>query len=118
MQYALAEPRERFRLASVNPRKAPVVRALLNRHRGRQALVLSTYVGQLRALAAELAPIVTGQTPHVERSELYDRFRSGDHPVLCVSKVANFALDLPSAGVAIEISGTFGSLVAELPAAA
>jgi len=30
-------------------------------------------------------------------------------PVLCVSKVANFAIDLPSASVAIEVSGTFGS---------
>ena len=42
-------------------------------------------------------------------AELYDRFRAGELPVLCVSKVANFALDLPSAGVAIEVSGTFGS---------
>jgi DNA excision repair protein ERCC-3 len=110
MQYALADPRERFRLASANPSKTPVVRALLDRHRGRQALVLATYVGQLRALAAELgAPIVTGQTPHAERSQLYERFRAGELPVLCVSKVANFALDLPSAGVAIEVSGTFGS---------
>ena len=110
MQYALAEPRERFRLASANPRKAAIVRALLDRHRGRQALVLATYVDQLRSLAAELdAPVVTGKTPHHERSELYDRFRAGELPVLCVSKVANFALDLPSAGLAIEVSGTFGS---------
>jgi DNA excision repair protein ERCC-3 len=110
MEYALAEQRERFRLASVNPSKMAIVRALLDRHRGRQALVLATYVAQLRALAAELgAPLVTGRTPHAERSELYDRFRAGELPVLCVSKVANFALDLPSAGVAIEVSGTFGS---------
>ena len=110
MQYALAEPRERFRIASTNPRKTAVVRALLDRHRGRQALVLATYVGQLKQLAAQLgAPIVTGQTPHAERSGLYDRFRAGELPVLCVSKVANFALDLPSAGVAIEVSGTYGS---------
>ena len=110
MQYALAEPRERFRIASTNPSKSPVVHALLDRHRGRQALVLATYVGQLKQLAAQLgAPIVTGQTPHAERSRLYDRFRAGELPVLCVSKVANFALDLPSAGVAIEVSGTYGS---------
>jgi DNA excision repair protein ERCC-3 len=110
MQYALAEPRERFRLASANPRKTAIVSALLDRHRGRQALVLATYVDQLKALAAELgAPIVTGQTPHAERSRLYDRFRAGELPALCVSKVANFALDLPSAAVAIEVSGTFGS---------
>jgi DNA excision repair protein ERCC-3 len=110
MRYALAEPRERFRLAATNPAKHAVARALLDRHPGRQALVLATYVGQLKALAKELhAPIVTGQTPMVERSRLYERFRVGALPVLCVSKVANFALDLPSAAVAIEVSGTFGS---------
>jgi DNA excision repair protein ERCC-3 len=110
MAYALAEPRERFRLASTNASKGPIVRALLDRHRGRQALVMATYVGQLKVLAAELgAPIVTGRTPLAERTQLYDRFRAGEIPVLCVSKVANFALDLPSAGVAIEVSGSFGS---------
>jgi DNA excision repair protein ERCC-3 len=110
MAYALAEPRERFRLASSNPSKGPIVRALLDRHRGRQALVMATYVGQLKALAAELgAPIITGKTPLAERTQTYDRFRAGELPVLCVSKVANFALDLPSAGVAIEVSGSFGS---------
>ena len=30
-------------------------------------------------------------------------------PVLVVSKVANFAIDLPDASIAIQISGTFGS---------
>ena len=29
--------------------------------------------------------------------------------VLVVSKVANFSVDLPEAGVAIQVSGTFGS---------
>ena len=110
MQYALAEPRERFRLASTNPAKHAIVPALLDRHPGRQALLLATYVAQLKELAAELcAPIVTGQTPQAERSRLYGRFRTGELPVLCVSKVANFALDLPSAAVAIEASGSFGS---------
>ncbi len=110
MSYALAEPRERFRLASCNPTKTAVLQALLERHRGRQALVLATYVSQLKDLAEQLdAPIVTGKTPLPERSRLYERFRAGELPVLCVSKVANFALDLPSAAVAIEVSGTFGS---------
>jgi DNA excision repair protein ERCC-3 len=110
MQYALAGPRERFRLASTNPAKHAIVPALLDRHPGRRALLLATYVAQLKELAAELcAPIVTGQTPQAERSRLDERFRTGELPVLCVSKVANFALDLPSAAVAIEASGSFGS---------
>ncbi|MGI8801160.1 MAG: DNA repair helicase XPB [Solirubrobacteraceae bacterium] len=110
MSYALADPRERFRLASSNPSKAAIVRTLLDRHHGLQALVLATYVGQLGALAEDLdAPIITGRTPLPERTTLYDRFRAGELPVLCVSKVANFALDLPTAALAIQVSGTFGS---------
>jgi DNA excision repair protein ERCC-3 len=55
------------------------------------------------------APLITSKTPHVERERLYASFRSGETPVLIVSKVANFAIDLPDANVAIEISGQFGS---------
>ena len=61
-------------------------------------------------MAAALdAPIITGRTPKPERLELYSRFRDGDLRVLVVSKVGNFAVDLPEASVIIQISGTFGS---------
>ena len=55
------------------------------------------------------APIITGKTSTKERDELYGKFRSGQIRVLVVSKVANFAIDLPDASMAIQISGTFGS---------
>ena len=110
MQYALADERERFRLASTNAAKDALVRRVLARHPGAQALVVGLYVGQLRRIAAALgAPVVDGRTPRHEREDLYDAFRAGRLPVLCVSKVANFALDLPSAAVAVQVSGTFGS---------
>ncbi|HVG00920.1 MAG TPA: helicase-related protein, partial [Chloroflexia bacterium] len=48
-------------------------------------------------------------TPNVERDRLYELFRSGQLKMLVVSKVANFAIDLPDANVAIQVSGTFGS---------
>src|SRR6185312_16349587 len=41
--------------------------------------------------------------------KLYDQFRQGKIKRLVVSKVANFAIDLPDASVAIQVSGTFGS---------
>lgn len=110
MRYALADERERFRLASENPAKLPAVRAALARHPGAQALVIGHYLGQLERLARELgAPLITGRTARDEREELYGAFRAGEIPLLCVSKVANFALDLPSASVAVQVSGTFGS---------
>ena len=55
------------------------------------------------------APLITGKTPHAEREMLYEAFRTGSIAVLVVSKVANFAIDLPDASVAIQVSGTFGS---------
>src|SRR5262249_44129852 len=46
---------------------------------------------------------------NTQREKLYDRFRRGELKRLVVSKVANFAIDLPDANVAIQVSGTFGS---------
>jgi DNA excision repair protein ERCC-3 len=53
--------------------------------------------------------MIYGQTPNSVREELYSKFKSGEIKVLVVSKVANFAVDLPDASVAIQVSGTFGS---------
>ena len=55
------------------------------------------------------APLITGQTPSSEREELYARFKTGGLGALVVSKVANFAIDLPDASCAIQISGSYGS---------
>jgi DNA excision repair protein ERCC-3 len=110
MPYAVAPPREKFRLASENPDKLPVVRRLLDRHPGEPALVIGMYVDQLRHLAGALGvPLLTGSTGQRKRDTLYRDFREGRIPVLAVSKVANFAVDLPDASVAIQVSGTFGS---------
>ena len=55
------------------------------------------------------APLITGKTRQAERDRLFADFRSGRIKRLVVSKVANFAIDLPDANVAIQISGSFGS---------
>jgi len=110
LEYAVADPRQKFRIASENPAKAGLVRQLLKRHAGDQVLIIGQYINQLNQIASGLgAPIITGKTPNVARESLYDEFRAGNLKVLVVSKVANFAIDLPDASVAIQISGTFGS---------
>lgn len=110
-RYAVAEDdAERIRIAAENPAKIPVVRMLVAEHHDDHVLVIGQYLDQLEALAEALhAPLLTGKTPVKERERLYDAFRAGDLPVLVVSKVANFAIDLPDANVAIQVSGTFGS---------
>ncbi len=108
--YEAAAPRSKFRLASENPAKLDVVQQLIERHADGRILVIGQYINQLRALQAALgAPLITGKTPNSERQELYDAFRQGVERVLIVSKVGNFAIDLPDANVAIQVSGTFGS---------
>jgi DNA excision repair protein ERCC-3 len=108
--YATAEPEERYRMASTARTKLPVVTSILARHPGEPALVIGAYLDQLEELGEVLdAPIIQGSTKNREREELYDRFRRGELPVLVVSKVANFSIDLPEASVAVQMSGTFGS---------
>jgi len=109
-RYAAAATRLKFRVASENPAKVPVVERLVERHRGERVLVIGQYIDQLEAIAAHFqAPVITGKTPNPERERLYDAFRSGALKLLVVSKVGNFAIDLPDASVAIQVSGTFGS---------
>ncbi|SDH49063.1 DNA repair helicase XPB [Desulfosporosinus hippei] len=110
MDYALAEEKGKFRLAAENPRKLEKVSELMECHKEDLVLVIGQYVRQLELLARELkAPLITGKTPQRERERLYEEFRSGSLHCLVVSKVANFAIDLPDANVAIQVSGTFGS---------
>ena len=110
MLYAAAEPDERYRLAATAGGKDDVVARLLARHPDEPALVIGQYLDQLEDLGNRLdAPVVTGATAVAERERLFDRFRAGELPVLVVSKVANFSIDLPEAAVAIQVSGAFGS---------
>lgn len=105
-----AGSREQYRLASENPAKIDVVKRLLRHHSGAQTLIIGQYLNQLETISAELGvPFISGQMPQNQRNELYTAFRKGEQHVLVVSKVANFAVDLPDASVAVEISGSFGS---------
>jgi DNA excision repair protein ERCC-3 len=108
--YERADQRGRFRIAAENPAKIPVIRELMGRHPGEKILVIGQYLDQLARVAGILGcPLLTGGTPQAERERLYHEFRDGSLDRLIVSSVANFAVDLPDASVAIQISGKFGS---------
>ncbi|QNE37299.1 DNA repair helicase XPB [Leifsonia shinshuensis] len=110
LSYAAAADDERYRLAATAPAKLDVVRQLVDRHAGERILVIGQYLDQIDELAEALgAPQLTGATPVDERERLYQEFRDGTTPVLVVSKVANFSVDLPEATVAIQVSGSYGS---------
>ncbi|MBQ7157985.1 MAG: DEAD/DEAH box helicase [Treponema sp.] len=110
IEYAVAEPRKKHRIASENPAKIPVVQELVRRSPDDKILIIGQYLDQLDEIAKLLAaPIITGKTPNDERDQIYSAFRANKIRVLVVSKVANFAIDLPDASMAIQVSGTFGS---------
>jgi DNA excision repair protein ERCC-3 len=110
MSYAVAEPEAKYKMCATARTKLPVVKKIVEQHRGDQVLVIGAYLDQLDELSAELeAPVIEGKTTNKERERLFDAFRAGEISTLVVSKVANFSIDLPEATVAIQVSGTFGS---------
>ena len=110
IEYAVAPARTKHRLASENPVKTEVTKEIISRFPEDKILVIGQYLEQLEVLSKELkTPIITGKTPNAERDKIYQDFREGKIHVLVVSKVANFAIDLPDASLAIQVSGTFGS---------
>jgi DNA excision repair protein ERCC-3 len=112
MDYAVADPREKIRIASTSAMKDLIAEELIYMHQAEndRILIIGQYIEQLDRLTTHLnIPLVTGKTPNRKREELFGAFRSGEIKHLIVSKVGNFAIDLPDANVLIQVSGTFGS---------
>lgn len=110
IEYAVASVREKHKIASQNEEKNEIVKEIVELYPQDKILVIGQYLEQLDKIAKILnCPIITGKTPNSERDKIYDDFKKGGIRVLVVSKVANFAIDLPDASLAIQVSGTFGS---------
>ena len=110
IEYATAPERAKYRLAAENPEKLNVLDELLVKHHKDQVLIIGMYLEQLNTVARRCAaPIITGKTPVKKRRLLYEQFKTGQISTLIVSKVGNFAVDLPNANVMIQISGMYGS---------
>lgn len=110
LKYSVSDDREKYRLASENPAKLDAIEKIMNVHGHNNILIIGQYLQQLDVISKHFnLPMITGNTPLVERERLYKAFREGREPCLIVSRVANFSIDLPDARVAIQVSGTFGS---------
>jgi DNA excision repair protein ERCC-3 len=110
LEYALADQRHKYRIAACSPAKLTVLEELLEKHPREQTLIIGMYLDQLDRVQRRFGfSLLTGETPARERRQLYERFRNGTLQQLIISKVGNFAIDLPDASVMIQISGTFGS---------
>ena len=110
MAYATAPAKRKFGIAARNRKKLSIMEELVLRHGEERILIIGDYLDQMHEAAAKMGvPLITGKMPEKKREEFYRMFRDGAIRVLAVTKVANFALNLPEASVAIQISGTFGS---------
>lgn len=110
LAYATAELRNKHRIASENPAKEEVVAELLSMHEDQRIIIIGQYLSQLKSISKRFdIPLITGATKNDERETLYDQFRRGEIRSIVLSKVGNFAIDLPDANVLIQVSGTFGS---------
>src|SRR5262249_41630907 len=70
MEYAVAEWRNKYRIASENPGKDDIVAALLARYHDSRVLIIGQYLRQLRQLSKRFGlPLITGQTSNVERED-------------------------------------------------
>jgi DNA excision repair protein ERCC-3 len=110
MVYAVTEERQKYRVAAESPVKFDVLDKLIAKHPDEQLLIIGMYLDQLAQVQERYSyPIITGKTAVRERRKLYQQFKEGEVQRLIISKVGNFAIDLPDASVMIQISGTFGS---------
>ncbi|WP_438446734.1 DNA repair helicase XPB [Gorillibacterium sp. sgz5001074] len=112
MRYAFSGARDKIRIAGENPLKLSWIDRILRFHSASQdrILIIGQYLDQLRAVSERTgAPMISGEMKQDERERMFQAFREGSLKCLVVSKVANFAVDLPDASVAVQISGSFGS---------
>ncbi len=99
--------REARRILQETPAKLEVLAEILRRHAGQRVLVFTNDNATVyRISRALLLPSITHQTDVKERRALLDAFTDGSLPVLVTSRVLNEGVDLPSAEVAVVLSGT------------
>lgn len=109
-RYDAGTAREKHRIAAQNSRKLTIAKHLVSTHGDADLLILGHYLDPLTEMASLLTcPLITGQTPQRDRDMWFERFRRKETRRLVLSRVANMAVNLPNASVAIQLSGLFGS---------
>jgi len=110
LHYRTSPARMKMRIAGVNARKIEVVLKIIKMHSDKSILIIGQFIAQLEQLSKTLGiPLITGKTSHDQREQYFEQYKRGLLRRLIVSKVANFAVDLPDASVAIQVSGSYGS---------
>lgn len=102
--------KERFKISSCNSLKIDKTIELLKKHKDDKILIIWEYLDQLEEIHKKThIPIITWKIKPEKREEIFTQFREWKINKLLLSRVANFAIDLPDANVLIQVSWLYGS---------
>jgi superfamily II DNA or RNA helicase len=94
-------------IARTATKKLDTLDTLLKRHHDDRVIIFTANNDFAYDISREfIVPCITHQTPTEERTEILDRFRTGDYSMLVTSQVLDEGIDVPAANVGIILSGS------------
>jgi len=95
------------RIARTATKKLDTLDNLLKRHHDDRIIVFTANNDFAYDISQEfILPCITHQTDTDERTEILERFRSGEYSMLATSQVLDEGIDVPAANVGIILSGS------------
>jgi len=94
-------------IARTAEKKLDTLDNLLKRHYGDRTIIFTANNDFAYEISQEFViPCITHQTETEERTEILERFRTGEYSMLATSQVLDEGIDVPSANVGIILSGS------------
>jgi len=104
---ALIAKQRAERIARTAEKKLDTLDNLLKRHHDDRVIVFTANNDFAYDISKEfILPCITHQTDTDERTEILERFRSGEYSMLATSQVLDEGIDVPAANVGIILSGS------------
>jgi superfamily II DNA or RNA helicase len=94
-------------LARTAAKKLDTLDTLLKRHHDDRTIIFTANNDFAYEISQEfIVPCITHQTKTDERTEILERFRTGEYSILATSQVLDEGIDVPAANVGIILSGS------------
>ncbi|MGQ3331228.1 DEAD/DEAH box helicase family protein [Halorubrum sp. FL23] len=104
---ALIAKQRAEKIARTAERKLDTLDNLLKRHYDDRTIIFTANNEFAYKISQEfVVPCITHQTETEERTEILERFRTGEYSMLATSQVLDEGIDVPSANVGIILSGS------------
>lgn len=104
---AMLAHREAKEISMGTQGKLRLLTELIEKHYPDKILIFTNDNNTVYKISQEyLIPAITYQTPVKERHEILQKYKEGDYKIIVASHVLNEGVDVPSAKIAIILSGT------------